>query len=198
MSTPQPFIPPNPGVISWAGWLQFLQNQVMIPAADLPPMNNNLVIDSSGGNVIDSSGNTVTSNPAGYPPQAWALAFALEIVSEYIAAASCLMYVRAVYCLAADRLINFGADQPQQTWLATAREQYGITKTNAQTGAVVFTNLAMGVVSMASDNGSATSILNPDQLKGLTIMDLSNLRTPWGREYLAIAQAVGPNLFGVS
>jgi hypothetical protein len=34
-------------------------------------------------------------------------------------------------------------------------------------------------------------LLNPEAMKTFTLANLQNLKTPWGREYLAIAQRAG-------
>lgn len=179
------FVPPIAQPITWQGFLNFLQNVVGVPKGDLPPAGD-LVIDSGGGQVIDSSGNPVTSNPADYPPQVWALVTALATVNGVICVASQYLYNQAVYNLAADLLIQFGADQPNNNWFAQQRKAY---KINA---------FAPGVVNAGADGGSSASLTVPHQMENFTMGDLQNLRTPWGRRYLAIASDFGQTLFGVT
>lgn len=96
------------------------------------------------------------------------------------------LYTLAVYNLAADRLINYASDIPTQNYFKQARIDYGIT------------SAALGVISASSDEATSSTWMNPEQLKTLTLMDLQNLKTPYGREYLGLAQMYGTNLWGLS
>lgn len=180
------FTPPAVSPISWQGFLDFLQNVVGVPTADLPPAGVSVVTDSSGGTVIDSSGNDVTSNPAGYPAQVWALVTSLATVNCVIACASQVLYNQAVYMLAADLLMRFGADQPNQNWFTQQRKLYKIN------------TFAPGTVNSGGDGGSSASLTVPEQMSRFTVGDLQNMKTPWGRRYLEIAQDFGQSLFGVT
>ena len=115
------------------------------------------------------------------------LAIAQEIVNPQINCASARMYTLAVYNLAADRLINFAPDQPEQTYFDDLR---GPEKLN-------ISGFAPGVVASSSNETTASALLNPEQMKEFTLMDLQNLKTPYGREYISIAQSVG-TLWGMS
>jgi len=55
-----------------------------------------------------------------------------------------------------------------------------------------------GVVGSAGDQGTSVGMDNPEFMKGLTLMDLQLLKTPWGRAYLAIAQKSGPTVWGLN
>lgn len=57
---------------------------------------------------------------------------------------------------------------------------------------------AVGVVTASSDEATSTTLINPEQLKMLTLMDMRRLKTPFGREYLEWAQSYGTQLFGAS
>jgi hypothetical protein len=95
------------------------------------------------------------------------------------------IYALAVYNLGGSNIINFAQDQPGRTYFADKRKEFGITK------------FQMGVVSGASDEGTATSLLNPEFMKTLTLQNLQALKDPWGRQYLMFAQATGP-LWGIT
>ena len=56
---------------------------------------------------------------------------------------------------------------------------------------------SVGVVAASSDESTSTNLLNPEQMKYFTLRDLQMLKTPYGREYLGIAQSVGP-IWGVT
>jgi len=106
------------------------------------------------------------------------------------------MYAIAVYNLAGDRLINIAPDQagaeyvegsnPPLKFFAYTRKLYNIY------------GFISGVVQSTSDNGTGGSFVVPKQFEGLTLMDLQNLKTPWGRDYLAIAQQYGPTIWGLT
>lgn len=55
-----------------------------------------------------------------------------------------------------------------------------------------------GVIASSGDLSTSASIDNPEFLKGLTLFDLQFLKTPWGRTYLSLAQAYGPNIWGLT
>lgn len=111
------------------------------------------------------------------------LYIALQTVNTFLEATG--LYNEAVYNLAADRLINYAPDVPDQTYWAGERKRLKVN------------DITLGVITSASDQGTAAAITNPEQFKGLTIGDLQNLRTSYGRAYLAIAQSVG-SLWGLS
>lgn len=100
-------------------------------------------------------------------------------------AAPVSIYVLAVYNFAADRLINYAPDVNNQTFFREARESYGIMKPS------------VGVVAGASDQGTSGSLLNPEFTQHLTLMDLQQMKTPWGRQYMEFAQMMG-TLWGMS
>lgn len=99
------------------------------------------------------------------------------------------IYALAVYNLGGDRLINFAQDQPNSTYFKTLRGP-------PPNGFGLSTFIA-GNVEAAADESTSDTLVVPDFFKTLTLMDLQNLRTPYGREYLAMAQAWGP-LWGLT
>lgn len=94
-------------------------------------------------------------------------------------------YELAVYNLAGDRLVNYAPDQSGQTYFADMRRELGLM------------SFVPGVISSSYDEGTGQTLTVPDFMKTISLMDLQNLRTPWGREYLAYAQMSGP-LWGIS
>jgi len=95
-------------------------------------------------------------------------------------------FTLAVYNLAGDNVITFAQDQAGRDYFDKTREKLGINK------------FSPGVVASTSDQATATSLLNPDFMRNLTMANLQNMRTPWGRQYLSYAQAYGPNVWGLS
>lgn len=72
-----------------------------------------------------------------------------------------------------------------ETYFATLRRQFNLT------------GFVPGVISASNDESTGQSILNPEFMKGLTLGNLQNLKTPFGRQYLAFAQDYG-QIWGVS
>ncbi len=123
--------------------------------------------------------------PVNSPAITTAFAIAMEIVNPAIAAASAIIYQQAVYNLAADTLINIAQDQDGYTVFIDARATYGI---NA---------FLPGEISAASDQGTSESVMTPDWVRTLTLAQLQNLKTPYGRVYLGYAQTYG-SMFAVA
>ncbi|HEY0181253.1 MAG TPA: hypothetical protein VGC09_00460 [Rhodopila sp.] len=135
-----------------AGFLAFVRNIMAVPTEALP----------------DAS-----------PSLQWAFDQAIETVNLQIRQASPPMYVRAVYNLAGDVLVNIAPDQAGQKYFTILRQNLGLTA------------FVPGVIQSSADSSTSESLMVPDALKNMTLADLQNLKTPWGREYLGIAQSVG-------
>ncbi len=158
------------------------------------------VIDSNGAFVTDSSGNQINAiaNDQNLIPASGdqyivvqaslseTLAIALEQVSETINCVSPLMYTKAVYNLGADRLINFGVDVQGQTILADFRNKFQLL------------TLETGTIGSASDSGTSGSYVVPEQMNSFTFDDIQLQKTPFGRQYMAIAQKYGQSIWGMS
>jgi hypothetical protein len=107
------------------------------------------------------------------------------------------MYALAVYNLGGDTLINYAQDVqppvPYETpgnndelpFFAYQRQKYKVS------------DFTPGVVQAASDEGTSTSLVVQKAAENFTLANLQNLKTPWGRAYLAIAQSVG-SLWGLN
>jgi hypothetical protein len=129
--------------------------------------------------------------PDDAPVIADSLAVALEIVNRAIACASSLMYTKAVYNLAGSTLLQWAVDNPElpapkNTFFQDLRTLYNI---NAFTP---------GVVQAAADVTTSASILVIEAAKNFTLGNLQNLKDPYGRAYLAIAQDYGPAVWGLT
>lgn len=111
---------------------------------------------------------------------------ALEIVNQSLALASSSMYSAAVYNLGTDLLIHWAPNATGSTYFSDARNTYGVY------------NFVAGVLSGSHDESTGQTINNPNFFKDLQMSDLSNLKTPFGRAYLSIAQWYGPTIWGVS
>ncbi len=116
----------------------------------------------------------------------FALGVALDIVNSALNDAVPDIYVLAVYNLGADNIVRFAQDQTGQTFFADLRTSLNIDA------------FSPGVTSSTSDESTSESLLNPKFMEGLSLMDLQNLKTPWGRQYLMFAQMYGPTIWGLS
>lgn len=130
-------------------------------------------------------GISTTYLPANSPYITYAFNNAMLIVNTDLAAAPSPFYSLAVYNLGGDNLVNFAPDQTGQTFFADLRKSLNITA------------FVPGVISSSSDEGTSQSLAVPEGLQNLSLLDLQNLKTPWGRQYLAYAQMYGP-LWGLS
>ena len=136
--------------------------------------------------IISVMGISSAALPPSSPIIQYALIVASEIVNTDLNLISGNLYTLAVYNLAASNLINYAQDQPGETVFSDLRKQYGA-------GAFV-----AGVVASSSDNGSSESLLVPEVMSKLTFANLQQLQDPYGRQYLAFAQSIGPTVWGIS
>ncbi|EDE6352142.1 hypothetical protein [Salmonella enterica] len=105
----------------------------------------------------------------------------LDWVNRQIACISPVLYSQAVYNLAASFLLNFGSEVA----FGPVREKLGIN------------NFTAGVISASSDESTSQTRVVSDALKNLSLADLQQLKDPYGRWYLAIAQQYG-DLWGLT
>lgn len=178
---------PKPGVIqpTLFGFMQFVRNVVGISPAILPD-------DSIY--------------------WGWALSVALAIVNPQLKAAGALpsrdlaggclippgysIYSTAVFNLAADNLFNYAQDlpnaptvpgsKPKLPFFAWSRKQWNIF------------GFVAGVIDSSGDESTNQHMVVQEAAKNFTLADLQNLKTPYGRTYLALAQAYGPNTWGMN
>lgn len=146
-------------------------------------IRNNMGIDS-------------TILPDNDPVIPMALQIAVDIVNPALNDAVPDIYVLAVYNLGGDNIINFAADQPNAPvipgsdppapFFRNSRNVYNCLK------------FIPGVVQSASDEGTSTGYLVQDAAEQFTLANIQQLKTPWGRQYLAFAQSYGPAAWGLS
>jgi hypothetical protein len=110
--------------------------------------------------------------------------YAIEMVNYYLYLASPILYTQAVYNLAGDFLVNIAQDDPNatppyNTYWTDLRQKMQIN------------NFVPGLINATNDQDTSAAIMTPFNLQNLTLADLQNLKTPWGRMYLSIAQSVG-------
>ena len=97
-----------------------------------------------------------------------------------------LLYVLAVYHLGVDRFITIAQDDGQGTFYQDQRAQFDVLQFKPG-------------VTMASGNGpSSETLVVPDWYKTIPLAVQQQMKTPWGRQYVAYAQMYGPYVVGVS
>jgi hypothetical protein len=105
------------------------------------------------------------------------------------------IYALAVYNLAGDNLVNYAPDvpdapivkgsNPPASYFENLRQKWNLT------------GFVSGVISGSSDEGTSQTLVVQEAAKNFTLSNLQNLKTPWGRAYLAFAQDYGP-VWGLS
>ena len=96
------------------------------------------------------------------------------------------LYTTAVYNLGTDFLLTYAQDQEGQKFFAQIQQKYQLH------------SFVPGVISFAGDEGTQSTMVVPEAFKHMTIANLQNLKTPYGRTYLGIAQDVGSlSLLGI-
>jgi len=145
-------------------------------------------------------GTTTAQLPDNSPYIGYAYEASIQLVNLQIAQVTGIsppnpkwtLYDLAVYNLGGDFLVQWASDPTGAPvfmdglpYWAYLRKAWGVN------------NFVAGVVNSASDQGTSETMLVPDFFKGLTFSDLQNLKTPYGRMYLSIAQRVG-SLWGVT
>lgn len=110
------------------------------------------------------------------------------------------MYAYAVYNLGGDRIINYANDPPGAPIVPGTNKPDGpgLTYFNWLRKQFNISGFVPGVISSSNDESTGQSLLVPEALSGLTLGDLQNLKTPYGRRYLEIAQDAGPQVWGLS
>lgn len=127
-----------------------------------------------------------------------AYAVALDIVNLKLAIVSVNLYTLAVYNLGGDNLLNFAqdvvgappygaSDNPDKLpYFAYMRQRFKLL------------DFTPGVVQSSSDESTSVSLVVQEAAKDFKLADLQNLKTPYGRQYLSIAQRVGPSAWGLT
>lgn len=136
-------------------------------------------------------GLNTTVLPEDSPVINWSYNMATNLVWQILAYLPCppdqFLYTNAVYNLATDFLLTNAQDQAGQDFFSTYQQKYNL---RAFVG---------GVIQSASDESTSSSMVVPKQFDALTIQNLQNLKTPYGRQYLAIVQSLGSlSLMGIA
>lgn len=106
------------------------------------------------------------------------------------------IYCLAVYSLSTDQVFQYALDvQPPVIYIPPSGQSNpeGLSYFAYYRQLWKMNDFTPGVVQSTSDEGTSVSLVVPDAFQELTIGQLANLQTPWGRRYLALAQSTGPN-----
>lgn len=106
------------------------------------------------------------------------------------------IYALAVYNLAGDRVINYGQDLPDAAPIAGSEPPVGFFAWSRKQWNI--NGFVSGVISASNDESTGQSMVVQDAAKNFTLGDLQNLKTPYGRQYLAFAQDFGPATWGIT
>lgn len=107
------------------------------------------------------------------------------------------IYALAVFNLGGDNLINYaqdlsgaaiipGSGDPGLPFFAYARKQLNIN------------GFVSGVISGSNDESTGQTLVVQEAAKNFTLANLQQLKTIYGRQYLAFAQSYGPSTWGIS
>lgn len=99
-------------------------------------------------------------------------AIASEICYDFASLGFDTLYEMAFYNLAFESLVGLSNSEP----IEAIRCIYQ------------YNSLATGLVASASDVSTSTSLTIPAHLSEMSLLELGYLKTPWGRQYLKIAQ----------
>ena len=124
-------------------------------------------------------GISTTYLPNNNPTIEMSYGIAIEIVNIQLADISSNIYTLCIYNLATDNLINFAQDQPGQCYFVDLRASFKIN------------SFVPGVITESHDESTGQSLLNPEFMKNLTMANLQMLKTPYGRNYMGLAQSYG-------
>lgn len=131
------------------------------------------------------AGIDTTALPDASPAISTAYIYSIEVTNLFIECISQPMYDMAVYNLGVDYLLNWAPNSGASTYFTDARLAMGLN------------SFVAGVVSSSADESTSEALLVPDAFKTFMLSDLQALKTPFGRQYLAIAQRFG-TLWGIT
>lgn len=145
--------------------------------------------------------------PPAAPVVAFSFNIALGIVNPQLALVGIpnttpSSYVRtqfdlAVFNLATDIVINYAIDPPDAQPFTKRPDGTPVTYFDHLRYKWGVGNFQSGVVASVSDVSTSTSLEIIEAAKTFTLSNLQNLKTPYGRQYMAIAQRYG-TLWGLT
>jgi hypothetical protein len=135
--------------------------------------------------LVNIAGFSTTVLPSDSPVVTFAYNWACSMVPCQFRLAGCEIYDNAVYCCATSFIINWAPDQPNLTFFADLRKEYGIF------------GMKTGILNSTSDETTSAGYVVPDWAKNATLADLQTMKDPFGRQFLGLLQSMG-SLWGLS
>ena len=201
-----PPVPAGPIIVTsgptLAGFISFITYQMGLPIATGGIGSYQIGVSPVG--VLPRlypNGSLPVFDPTTSPYVQVALDMALQIVNPHLQRVRGVpnantIYTTAVYNLAGDILINIAQDmEGDPVYGSIGQEQLPLWQWLRAKFQI--NNFMPGVVASTGDNGTSTSLQVIEAMSRATIMNLGNLKTPWGRAYLGFAQSWG-SLWGIS
>lgn len=127
--------------------------------------------------------------PSGSAPLSYAYDWAKATVNVALARVAGPIYQLAVYNLGGDLLVNWAPDVPGVEYPTDNPDHLGYFAYLRQKWDL--NGFVAGVINSSADEGTSESLTVAKAFEELQISDLQNLKTPWGRAYLGIAQKYG-------
>ena len=145
-------------------------------------------------NVMQVPSSALNTSTSVYPQYAYD--FAINFINPNLSVVPNLgtgygLFAFAVYNLAADTLINMAQDAIGSPAYDIAGNDAGLPYWQYVRSLYGVNAFVPGVVQSTSDEGTSAGYLVPKQFENYTIANLQNLKTPYGRQYLAIASSWG-------
>lgn len=155
--------------------------------------------------VLNIMGISTSILPADSSYIAWSFAVAMTVVNPALNFASSALpglpsiniFALAVYNLAGDYLLNWAQDAVGAPIYKETAENQGLPFFAYMRYAYNLNGFVPGVITSSSDADTSQALVVPEALKTLMLSDLQNLKTPYGRQYLAWAQRYG-TLWGLT
>ena len=139
--------------------------------------------------------------PTTAPVIQWSFDLAVSIANQQLQAIPIgsppysSIYNAAVYNLAGDFLIQYAPDVPDAPIVPGSNPPAPFFQNQRQSLGI--NTFVGGVIQSTGDQGTNQSMVVPDFAQGLTMMNLSQVKTVWGRTYLSLAQGAG-TMWGIS
>lgn len=104
------------------------------------------------------------------------------------------IYALAVYNLAASNLFSFAQDAEDAPLVTGSKLPYFADKRDKWH----INEFVSGVIQSSGDESTNNSMVVQEAAKNFTIANLTQLKDPYGRQYLSLAQSYGPSTWGLS
>jgi hypothetical protein len=163
-----------------AGFLLFLANVVQIPEESMPP--------SALINMAFAVALSIVN-----PALRLVCIPSMDSTGAQLNSGNLSIYALCVYNLGADNIFSYATDPDDAPIYENNQKFFAYFQQKWQINAFV-----SGVITSSSDQGTGNSMIVQQAAQRFTLMNLAQLKTPWGRTYLGMAQSYGDSTFGLS